>query len=45
MAEDIEIKQNYSKSRKWLNFTHFRTEGETIATFRSASSRSWSRND
>ena len=38
MAEDIKIKQNYLKSRKWLNFTHFRTEGETIATFRSASS-------
>ena len=31
--------------RKWLNFTHFGTEGETIAQFRSASSRSWSRND
>ena len=29
---------------KWLNFTHFGTEGETIATFRSAFSRSWSRN-
>ena len=31
--------------RKWSNFTHFGTEGETIAMFRSASSRSWSRND
>ena len=32
---------NWCNYRKWLNFTHFGTEGETIATFRSASSQAW----
>ena len=37
--------KKYLDFRKWLHFANFGTEGETIATFRSAFSRSWSRND